>query len=83
MDLPRNCWRIRCPTLLLKEKRPVVLPFGKPTRNQPNSDFDVGHLRVHQSADLIVADYRFAGGALGTDAVARLRAELDKQIRRY
>jgi signal transduction histidine kinase len=30
--------------------------------------------------DLIVADYRLAGGALGTDAVARLRAELGQQI---
>jgi CheY-like chemotaxis protein len=30
--------------------------------------------------DLIVADYRLAGGALGTDAVARLRAELGAQI---
>ena len=30
--------------------------------------------------DLIVADYRLAGDALGTDAVARLRAELGKSI---
>jgi DNA-binding NtrC family response regulator len=30
--------------------------------------------------DLIVADYRLAGGALGTDAVARLRAALGQQI---
>jgi two-component system, sensor histidine kinase len=30
--------------------------------------------------DLIVADYRLAGDALGTDAVARLRAELGQQI---
>ena len=30
--------------------------------------------------DLIVADYRLADGALGTDAVARLRAELGQQI---
>jgi CheY-like chemotaxis protein len=30
--------------------------------------------------DLIVADYRLAGDALGTDAVARLRAELGRPI---
>jgi CheY-like chemotaxis protein len=30
--------------------------------------------------DLIVADYRLAGGALGTDAVASLRAELGQPI---
>jgi CheY-like chemotaxis protein len=30
--------------------------------------------------DLIVADYRLAGGALGTDAVTLLRAELGQPI---
>lgn len=35
---------------------------------------------VGRYPDLIVADYRLAGNALGTDAVARLRAELGQPI---
>jgi two-component system CheB/CheR fusion protein len=30
--------------------------------------------------DLIIADYRLAGGAVGTDVVERLRRELDPEI---
>ena len=30
--------------------------------------------------DLIIADYRLAGGAVGTDVIQRLRRELDPEI---
>ncbi|MCX7151126.1 MAG: response regulator [Proteobacteria bacterium] len=39
--------------------------------------------RVHEAGrlpDVIIADYRLAGGRVGTDVIARLHAELDPAI---
>lgn len=40
---------------------------------------DAVHVK-ERMPDLIIADYRLAGGALGTDVIKRLRSELDPEI---